>query len=942
MTLIIAKSPDGLPVGSAPTWNSSPAPIFPNEAAASNYDLQQHVSGATSFALNGGSAALPTGVTISGTNLAYDGLGSAGTTTGIIIDATNAYGTTASSSFSVIVNATPTTFPVFEIYKAFMDYWGATYIPLSNLRYWEETPTYPTSFTSTSTGVAALGTAANAGSPGQTFALQDADYSATGTLTITASGNSSSPLTVCSQTKGGANLTGWKIRVDGDFVDIMGFEGAIYDINGDDCRVLYCSRNGTGPEFYVADGQRNRLAYCTFQGIDTNDQYFNIAPPVGSPFGNRKWHRIDHNRFLQHIGSSDPGGGSEIGQIGENNLGDYGYALVDSNFMYWHLNDSGGNKTVTNESELISFKCDRNFLINNAIMECNSHMSIRTGRQCVIYGNWIHGYDAQQGGGLAAGGVSNYIGNNHFHGLNSNDIAGESVLDAYEGSTTNASREECDNMEFAFNTGWEFERGIISGRVELGVDNENLQFYNNAMKCADTRPVIWGSDGVSPTYKGNVFGPVAISGAVPSGITEATPQLNQTGSSSYFYNTVVTSGNCDGTGEDIANCGIMTKMLNTAGALYDITGGTIPATAPDVGCIQSASSVTNDPILQIIQRAGKNAQAVIDWSPGHYVKTQGNHAQTTTSTYITGVKAYIDDEMLDSANIKGVLVAFSWGHINTTGSTYDWSQIDDVIGYIEAHNGLYGYNYKLVMELTSKTFQNDATDIIMPADLVSSHKQQYPATGTPDGYISADWRATVSSRYQSFLQQVCARYNGNATVEAIVGTHESAHSFGGDFPGDWDIDAYAQHFLDCVDTMKTYAPNKNTAININSLTGYMDDFIIKAYNEAGGVHTPDSGSTRSNSLGMQGLDMGSQGAATGLGDIRGSIYYGAVASAPVLGGYLQVGTNADDVLQDAQAQGLSHVYWVTTSSAPGYTWADILTAINADPAVGRPTYPSRY
>jgi len=115
MSLIGTRTYD-LPEGAnaPPVWNSIPAPTFV-QGVGSSYDVSQninHPEGPVTLTLNGASAALPSGVTISGENLVYDGVGAVNTTAGIILDADDGVNPpVASSSFPVVIAESGVTFP---------------------------------------------------------------------------------------------------------------------------------------------------------------------------------------------------------------------------------------------------------------------------------------------------------------------------------------------------------------------------------------------------------------------------------------------------------------------------------------------------------------------------------------------------------------------------------------------------------------------------------------------------------------------------------------------------------------------------------------------------------------------------------------------------------------------------------------------------------------
>jgi len=584
------------PPGSAPVWNSTPAPNFADEAVSENYDLDQHTTGATSYALNGGSAALPTGVTVSGTNLAYDGLGSAGTTASVIIDATNADGTTASSAFTITITATATAvqFPLFAFYDAVSNIRGNSVIPASNTRFWD-VPTYPTYSSGAETSISALNTAIAAASPGDTIWLADGTYSTN--ITIAVNGTSANPITVACQTKLGADMSGATVVTSGNYINVMGFEDAKHTPTGNDIVTSYCHRTGAAGRPYRSTGDRNRLTQCDFEGITGDDQYFRIGNG-----GISSDNRIDHNYFHDHTGGA--AGGSEIGQIGQNEIGSSYRAYVDSNSIYRHLNNGDGVKTGApgfNEGETITCKADHIMVVNNVMEECNTHMAGRAGRELTFWANWFIGGGAAQQGGMQFGGKSDLVGCNYADA--NHNLAGgpgDGFLNVQGGDLpiSPGYREEASDSEVVFNTGYQIDRGIAFNRASRSRDPDGVYICSNAIEEESASNVIWNTEDTNTNYISNVFG--ANAGVADAGITEATPGWTATGG----FQRPTVSGNLDGTSGNISTMGPMVIALDAAGALYDILGTTIPSTGADIGAIQTGFDLSTSPVTLIKNAAG--------------------------------------------------------------------------------------------------------------------------------------------------------------------------------------------------------------------------------------------------------------------------------------------------------------------------------------------------
>ena len=599
MGLIASGSAAGVPAGNAPTWNSTPVVVVADEAVAQNFDLDQYTQGATSYTHDGTSTALPTGFTVSGTNLAYDGGGSAGVTTGVKINATNATGTTASSAFSLTVTATVAggtyvPFPVFDFYEAIANLRGFAVVPAINLRFWTK-PTYPVAATQTGTTLTDFETKCNAASPGHVIFLADGTY-ATQNITVTASGTAENPITICAATLGGADVGDSQFRIDGNFVNVYGFVGVRFDANGQDGVYAYNQRYATAFNFFTSDGFRNRFCYNTGSGLTANDQYWNVENPTFTIIDNR----IDHNHFLRHIGSDLPSGGSEHGQVGQDQQQIEYRLYFDSNYGFEHLNDGTGAKTVALESELISLKSALNMVVNNYFKDCNSHVSLRTCSKSTVWANWFSGDNADRAGGATGSGADTLWGCNYFIDMNAAELDGEGCIDVSGGS---GNREAADRSEVVFNTAYDCRKIFSLNRSNYATDPTNVEIFSNAFHkhASATSNTLWANNSTTPNFGANVFS--ATKGIADADVVEATPGFSLV--SGYRVPTV--SGNLDGTSGAISVMGPMVQALSAAGALFDILGNVIPTTGADQGAIQTGYDLSNDPVVELVARSGHAA-----------------------------------------------------------------------------------------------------------------------------------------------------------------------------------------------------------------------------------------------------------------------------------------------------------------------------------------------
>lgn len=482
-------------------------------------------------------------------------------------------------------------FPVQDVYTALMNHHGET--PITAARWWDK-PVYPITATSTETTLANLETVANSASPGDVIFLQAGTHSLDN-IVITISGTVANPITIAAATLGACNLSESEIQIDGNFINVYGFVDARYDANGQDGVYAYAQRDAISGTDFVSDGFRNRFCYATLQGKTADDQYFNIVNTGTAIVDNR----IDHNVFLRHESTS--GGGSEIGQVGQNQLGTIYRALIDSNYIFEHLTDNLGDRTNPNEGETISIKSDRNWLINNVVQDGNSSMNIRAGRECAFVANWVLSHAGiEQTGGLRVGGRDGLVLSNYFDTLNDAQLNGKSCIEI-DGGDVALGREAADDCEVAFNTAIQSKNVINLNRSGRPLKPTDVQLHSNALESKNATNVLWFNDSNTPNFGANVFGPNK--GIADTDVLEALPEWTTRGG----REEPTAAGNLDGTSDAVSTMGPIVRALSAAGALVDITGAVIAITGADIGAIQLGSNLSSDPAQAVIDRAGHAA-----------------------------------------------------------------------------------------------------------------------------------------------------------------------------------------------------------------------------------------------------------------------------------------------------------------------------------------------
>lgn len=314
------------------------------------------------------------------------------------------------------------------------------------------------------------------------------------------------------------------------------------------------------------------------------------------------------------------------------------------------------------------------------------------------------------------------------------------------------------------------------------------------------------------------------------------------------------------------------------------------------------------------------------WNPGHYLKTQGQPAQSNQTGYITSVLSSIDANMDDNAIIIGAHVGLAWGSLNPVGSTYDWTQLDQVIDRIASSNKY------LILQVQTKSF-GSATGFEIPSDLSAQ------MATTNSGQIAALWRdgtggfPDVMGRYITFLTALAEQYDGHANLEIVLPV-ESAQSFGGTAaPTDYSNAKMAEQLDRLYTAMALEFIDTNFASNLNSLGGTGSDNQIPSLLERSyqlGILTggPDAKQTIAYTA-YEGTATGPVAVTRDYRTQMGVIY---AVSQDVMGA--TPGDNDQDppeVIDAEQAHQTTHLSWIPSLTGDK-SWSSIITALLADTA----------
>ena len=596
--MLLAIRQPGPPPNSPPSWLSTPNPET-TAGVGGVYQLAQHthdVDGdSVSFALNALSAALPTGWSIVGTTLVDDGSGTAGVTSGVILDADDGVNDPVNSSpFSITINAagSAASFPLFDVYSAIVTARGGVPVPQGVLHYWSAKPTIPASGT-VYTSVAALNTAIASASPGDVLKLQDGTYN-DAAITIGPNGTAANRITVCSETVGGVRFTGDStITVDGDHVTLLGFDFtntvndnvSIVTFNGDNglaALFKFDAIGRTNPDnvlvcFWLPNVTPNptrlRVCYNEFTNLTAR------VKPFRSQNTNNQYVRFDHNDVIDLLGSNDD---YEVFQSGGDGAAFNAFCLIDNNYIL-RFNNNGGVQS-TSESEIVANKSSLNTYIRNVLVDCLGHLNDRTAHRTTYYANFMFGTNLTDAGGIWTGGDEPWVFCNYIAEME------ERALWFRNGG--DGSYIASNDGEASFNTIHNCRESIEFGTGATGPNNpDGNALYNNAvLKLPAATASITGTNETNTTFAGNVMStPVGLT--MGAGNTAAAPELEDDNG----YMVPTAAGNCDQTGA------AGWSSLCTV----DILGNPIPTSNPNVGCFQPGWDLTTDPIAAIIAAAGR-------------------------------------------------------------------------------------------------------------------------------------------------------------------------------------------------------------------------------------------------------------------------------------------------------------------------------------------------
>jgi hypothetical protein len=361
-------------------------------------------------------------------------------------------------------------------------------------------------------------------------------------------------------------------------------------------------------------------------------------------------------------------------------------------------------------------------------------------------------------------------------------------------------------------------------------------------------------------------------------------------------------------------------FVKTAGAwptgVSMASNGVITATsgvsAGASGITVTADDGTNSPVASSSFSVTVPSSAAKRWNPGHYIKTTGNHADSDQVDYWNGVNSTIIDTVEDIPEILGAYVNVAWGAMNPTGSTFYWDDLDNTLSILVARGK------KMIVEIGYKGYHSQE-GVLVPADL-------RPSDETTRGWWGGIHRPDTMTRFIAAMQAFADRYDDNPNVEMVT-TQETAPSFGGSEPSDYDKGDYVVQLKRMYDAGEQMFSKINWAPQHNYLSGYTSDILEYLYNLKIGFYSPDA---RPNVVAWQ---MYEDDHPEAVRDYRGQMCHPATISSSTLHDVGGIYGPAATHINRCQQQQVTHLCWITWSTQSGATWSEIKTAIQADPTL---------
>lgn len=376
---------------------------------------------------------------------------------------------------------------------------------------------------------------------------------------------------------------------------------------------------------------------------------------------------------------------------------------------------------------------------------------------------------------------------------------------------------------------------------------------------------------------------------------------------------------------------------------HDVTSTALPTavTLASNGILTATTSLTagsssnirfkiNDGVNSLVTSpnitiTGNTAGTGHRWNPGHYVRINGDPLAADQEAWFA-TAASIANANLNEANFKGMVCGIAWGRVNPTGTTYDFSDIYDLLD-ICAANG----NKKLILLPTYKSFGSAPATYHTPADLRAGNIIQF-ANG--NGRCAAVWRDgtggfdNLRDRFAQCMVAIVNEFDAHpnfemlSQVEAITSL-QGYVSEGVGTPLDftdlkmYNAVSYIYQQVEAAVVKMNYAPMHNT------LGSYTAQIVQDFYDLGIMMGSPDAREV----TGYNNFE--------GIGSIASKDYRNEMGAFTMATHSVLSATRADYdpdfVINNEQGHETTHLAWDVWLTEAGKAKANILSAITADP-----------
>jgi hypothetical protein len=374
----------------------------------------------------------------------------------------------------------------------------------------------PPDRTFTVSSLSALQSRINSALPGDRIILTNGVYTASAAITVARQGTAAKPISIESQTVGGAEIRGsdgFSVDSPSAFVVIRGFRfrhaaGRANVRSGTHhCRI---TRNvfqltGTG-NYLTVSGDDSEVDHNTFQNKTTAGNMLSIQGPGGSGMAQRVF--IHHNLFqdFSNIGAN----GGETVRVGLSGRSlTAAHTLMERNLFV----------RCNGENEIISNKSGANVYRFNTIRDSTGELTLRHGNGCTVHSNFFINSH-----GLRFFGDDHKIFSNYFERCDPAIQIGNGDTVIPPGQLT--GHDQPERARVSFNTLVNNTRNALMPGRTSGLGAVDLVFSNNLIQSDAGVMLDLGGPVPGARFENNIVFGAAPNGDLPgSGARRVNPQL---------------------------------------------------------------------------------------------------------------------------------------------------------------------------------------------------------------------------------------------------------------------------------------------------------------------------------------------------------------------------------------------------------------------------------